>query len=152
MEEQEREYTRKDFEVVIERYLYSKTLTDKDKHVLENLPFCMCTAFEENPALKERYDKHLRNLAMSGNTLDLNGELPNYLMIDIENEGEWYHPEFGGLLPSLENPGFVTIFDADNKKYVVEGTIGNVERTLLKNGYRYIRHHNYNGRVVYFKD
>lgn len=150
--EEQREYTRKDFENVIERYLYSKYLTDADKHVLENLPFCICTAFDENPALKERYEKHLRSLALSGNKLDLNGDLPDYLMIDVENENEWYHPEYGTLLPSLENPKLVVLIDADNNKYVVEGTIGNVERTLLKRGYHYIRHHNYNGRVVYFRD
>lgn len=151
MEEIQKEYTRKDFENVIERYLYSKYLTDADKHVLENLPFCICTAFDENPKLKERFEKHMRNLAMVGNTLNLNGDLPDYLMIDIENENEWYHPEYGNLLPSLENPNFVSVTDADKKKYVIEGTIGNVERTLLKRGYRYIRNHNYNSKVVYFK-
>lgn len=149
--EEQREYTKKDFENVIERYLYSKFLTDADKHVLENLPFCLCTAFEDNPKLKERYEKHLRNLALR-NKLDLDGELPDYLMIDIENENEWYHPEYGNLLPGLENANLVVLLDADNKKYVIEGTIGNVERTLLKRGYRFIRNHSYNSRVVYFKD
>ena len=152
MEEQQREYTRKDFENVIERYLYSKTLTENDKQILENLPFCICTAFDGNPTLKERYEKHLRNLALSNDTLDLKGDLPDYLMIDIESENEWYHPEYGNLLPSLENARLVTIFDAENKKYIIEGTIGNVERTLLIRGYRYIRNHSYNSRVVYFKD
>ena len=149
--EEQREYTKKDFENVIERYLYSKFLTDADKHVLENLPFCLCTAFEDNPTLKERYEKHLRHLALC-NELDLDGELPDYLMIDIENENEWYHPEYGNLLPSLENANLVVLLDANNKKYVIEGTIGNVERTLLKRGYRFIRNHNYNSKVVYFKD
>lgn len=151
MQEQQKEYTRKDFENVIERYLYSKYLTDDDKKVLENLPFCICTAFDGNPKLKERYEQHLKKLALSGNTLDLNGELPDYLMIDIESENEWYHPEYGGLLPSLENAKLVNVNDADNKKYVIEGTIGNVERTLLKRGYRYIRNHSYNNKMVYFK-
>lgn len=148
--EEERTYTKKDFQNVIERYLYAKTLTDEDKKVLENLPFCKCVGFEGNDLLKKRYEEHLYNLALSKYKLDLNGTLPDYLMVDVDNSKVWYHPEYWELLPPLENIKIVTLYDADDKEYVIESTIGNVERTLLKRGYRFIRVADGN-LAVYFK-
>lgn len=144
------QYTREDFANVIERYLYSKTLTENDKYILGNLPFCTCTAFEGNEQLKERYNNQLKKL-FEINTINLDDNLPDFVVFDESSKKEWYHPEFGGLLPPLEDVVYTTIYDLNGEERIVADSAYNVERTLIKKGYRFIRTSDYNERVIYFK-
>lgn len=148
--EQTPQYTREDFAKVIERYLYNKTLTDDDKQVLSNLPFCLCTAFEGNEKLRERFNQQMKKL-VGLKLFDLNNELPDFVVFDSNTKTEWYHPEFEGLLPPLENFTHI-IMTIDGEDKIIEDSAYNVERTLLKRGYRFIRMCDYNEKVVYFKD
>lgn len=145
--EEEKKITKQDYQNVLERYLYQKFLNEDDIRILKDSPYCTCEVLSDNPGLAERFQNHLKKMVEN-----LRGDLsnlPNYVVIDSEETTEWYHPEFEGFVPTLQNVKFTQIRDCENNVRIIYKTPYEIEKFLLDEGYELIRY-DY-ARCVYYK-